>query len=58
MRNIFKYMKLNSNLKFDYTGFNIINLAILQIVNSATTVFKKYYKKKHLLYTTSNKWHN
>lgn len=48
--------KLNLNLKFDYIKFDIIYLAIPQVLNAATMIFKKCCKGKDLLYTTGDRW--
>ena len=55
MRYVLKY-KLNSNLEFDYTEFDVIYLAVLQVVYVATAVFKKYCKGKDPWYTAGNRW--
>lgn len=55
MKDVFR-LELNLNLELNYTEFNVIYLAVLQVMDIATAVFEKYYKGKNLLYTTGDRW--
>lgn len=53
MKGVLRY-ELNSNFELNYAKFNIIYLAIPEVVNAVTKVFEKYCENKDSLYTTSD----
>lgn len=50
--------ELNSNLELNHTKFDIIYCAVLQIIDAATAVFEKCYKKKDFLYIVGDRKHS
>lgn len=48
--------ELNSNLELDHPEFDLIYLAVPQVVDAATAVFEKCREGEDPLYTTGDRW--